>query len=102
MSTLDELEQRVGEKFAVEAAKRVDPQWMLDIGQWTIGGHPDALVPNPGDIPQFPREQWVTYPNKRTMCLLILDRLLDFDNLDDEQWMQAAALMTFGGRERIA
>lgn len=99
MSALDDMEQRVTEKFAAAAFARIDPQWKLDVGEWTF---PDfEFEPLPPGTPQFPREQWVTYPNRRMVTLTLIDRALDLE-LTDEQWTQLTFLMGFGGRERIA
>jgi hypothetical protein len=112
--SLEELELRVGEKWATAAATR-EPQWEtveVDLSAWlgeipipdnawemsTVGQPLPPLLP---DTPQFPREQWASYPAKRTVALLIADRLLDFDELTDEQWMTLCFLMQHGGKTRL-
>jgi hypothetical protein len=114
---LDVLEQRVGEKWAAAAAARM-PKWEsaeFDVSEWvdvakiplpvnafemsTVG---QPLPPPLPDTPQFPREQWVSYPAKRTAALMVADRLLDFDELTDEQWIQLCLLMQYGGKTRVA
>ena len=94
MSELDDLERRVGEKF-MAAAVELTPEWPhnVEMGTWQPMAAP-AL--------QLPREQWVIYPSRRMVALLIIDRMLDFDSLTDEQWGQVAFLYQYGGRERVA
>jgi hypothetical protein len=97
---LPAIEDRVARKWAAAAAKRMDgfdPQWKLDVGSWVL---PDAELP--ADVPQFPREQWVSYPMKRTLALLLCERVLDSGELSDEQWMWLCAVMQYGGKTRVA
>ena len=96
---LTQLEERVTRKWAQAAASRM-PESSFDASAWhdldtEWGG--TAL-----NAPQFPREQWVSYPAKRTVSLMTCDRMLDFEELTDEQWMTLSFLMLYGGRERIA
>lgn len=64
----------------------------------TITGHPRTPT-----TPQFPHEQWITYPNRRYAALLLADRLLDmWDQLDSEQRTNVALLLGIGGRDRIS
>jgi hypothetical protein len=99
---LDELEKRVTEKWVAKASERVSEWAGLDVpfdaSLWLQTAPGSPLTP---PTFQFPREQWISYPAKRTYTLLILDRLLDFD-LTDEQWAQACFLMHYGGKERVA
>lgn len=100
MDVLDELEQRVGEKWATAAAARLTPlPGPFDFTDWTDWAtiEPDALT----TVPQFPREQWASYPARRTVTLMICDRMLDFDELTDEQWAQVCLLMQYGGKTRL-
>jgi hypothetical protein len=96
---LDVLERRVGEKWVAAAARM--PRWELpefDMSAWD-----EAMkTPLPPDVPQFPREQWASYPNRRRVALMIADRLLDFDELSDEQWVTLCMVMQYGGKTRIA
>jgi hypothetical protein len=97
---LQQLERRVGAKWVAAAAART-PEWAVpeaafDMSAWT------DMAPLPPGTPQFPREQWVSYPNRRAVALLLADRLLDFDELTDEQWTQVCMVMQYGGRERVA
>lgn len=102
MSDLDALERRVTEKWATAAASRI-PADVFDPSGWLDGVDMSAWRRNlPPSAPQFPREQWVSYPNKRTVALLIADRLLDFDELSDEQWATLNVVMLYGGKTRIA
>lgn len=101
---LDELERRVGEKWVAAAAARM-PQW--DVPEFDVDweawfGTLDTAGALPDDWPQFPREQWARYPAKRTVVLLIADRMLDFDELTDDQWIELCWLMQYGGKTRIA
>lgn len=95
---LEELETRVTARYIEKCnigwqLPDVEP---LDTSDWYMG-------PLPDDVPQFPREQWITYPNRRHYALLIADRMLDFwDDLDEPQRTQLAFLLGCGGRERIA
>jgi hypothetical protein len=102
---LEELERRVAEKWAAAAAARIgvySPGFSFDVAGWFDSLADSGEVSMPDDWPQFPREQWVSYPNKRTAALLLADRLLDFDELDDEQWSTLCLLMHYGGKTRIA
>ena len=96
---LDELEARVTVKWAAAAADRM--QGFTDIFDptaWTTVVDMGAAEP----VMQFPREQWVSYPAKRTAALILADRMLDFDELTDEQWVQVSFIVQYAGRERIA
>lgn len=104
---LEALEHRVVAKFlAAERDRYPDSTMAFDPTQW------DTLVdpakwgqPRPGrsQYPslQFPREKWVTYPTRRMMALLIVDRALDID-LAEEDWHRVSWLLAFGGRQQIA
>ena len=94
MSELEALERRVGEKFVAVAAARTPnlPLFDMEIDWWS--GSP------PSDVPQFPRERWVSYPNRRTVTLTLIDRVLDLD-LDDPQWVQVCWLWQYGGKVRL-
>lgn len=101
---LKELERRVGEKWVAAAAARIpadafDPSgWLdsIDMSEWGASSLP------PGTL-QFPREQWASYPNKRTVALLLAERLLDdADSLTDEQWLLLCLVMQYGGKTRIS
>lgn len=103
MDALDELERRVGEKWARAVADRMNPQWqILDTSSWMLPLPPDGDATKDPLLPQFPREQWASYPNKRMVALLACDRMLDFDDLSDEQWMTLCLLMQYGGKTRIS
>jgi hypothetical protein len=103
MTTLDELEQRVGERFARAAAARTQiptASASFDVASWFDGLADTGEVALPEDWPQFPREQWVSYPNKRTAVLLLADNLMNHD-LTDEQWSTLCLLMYYGGKTRL-
>lgn len=94
---LGQLERRVGEKWAAAAAARfpadVDP---FDPSDW-LGDEPHAEP-----VMQFPREQWVSYPNKRTAALIVADNMLNnADDLTDMQWTLLCRIMLYGGKTRI-
>ena len=95
---LAELEAKVGKRWADHAATR-EPDWPLpdlkpiDIRRWG--------APITADV-QFPREQWVAYPAKRTIALTLANRLMDFDNLSDDQWMMVCHLVFYGGKVRVS
>lgn len=97
---LRELERRVGEKWAAAATARIPerelPVFDIHMSAW------QNLPPLPPGTPQFPREQWASYPARRTAALLAADRMLDFDELTDEQWMDVCLVMQYGGKTRIA
>lgn len=95
---LNELEHRVGEKWATVATARLTPlPGPFDFTDWTDW----ATEAAPTDVPQFPREQWASYPTKRATTLLLCDRLLDMD-LTDEQWLNVCFLMQYGGKTRLS
>jgi hypothetical protein len=102
--SLEQLERRVGEKWASAAATRFpadafDPSgWLdgIDASEWGL----DEL--SPGTM-QFPREQWASYPNARTVALLTAEAALGrADELTDEQWVTVCMVMQYGGKTRIA
>jgi hypothetical protein len=96
---LEELELRVGGKWVAAAAART-PEWSVPDFEFDMSAWTDVAPLPPGTM-QFPREQWVSYPRRRTMSLLVVDRMLDLD-MNDEQWGQVCFLMQYGGKERIA
>lgn len=96
MTTIDlaALEERVMRKhLATIAGTEFDPT------TWPTTPPPATDTPAP-DVPQFPREQWVTYPNKRAVILTWCEVWLDhgFDATDPTYLF----LLSVGGRERIA
>lgn len=90
---LAELERRVTEKYV--AATQARQVTAIDFSPWNLG------VVAVSDLPQFPREQWVTYPTRRVAALLVVDVALDSE-LSVNDWQTISWLMFFGGRERIA
>ncbi|CAN5143809.1 hypothetical protein BH11ACT6_BH11ACT6_34570 [soil metagenome] len=113
---LDQLEQRVTERYMAAAAERdrlPDSPFStleFDSSEWwfssrhLLGVAPDGPlleIANAGPPTlQFPRQQWITYPNRRAVSLVIVDRALDqADTLTDDQWYQLTFLMFYGGRE---
>ena len=92
--TIDELaalEQRVTEKL--HAA----------LPEWPVADDPMSKleflepVAIPSDWPQFPRARWVTYPGRRAVSLTLAGALIERGLL-----AEAATLLEYGGRERIA
>lgn len=101
MDQLETLEQRVGQKWAAAVAARIPhldmPDDPFDFSDWLTGD------PVPEPVLEFPREQWATYPAKRTVTLLLCDKLLDkADDLTDEQWMMVGLAMQYGGKTRLS
>lgn len=115
---LEELEKRVPARFYEKMAELWPlPNLTVDSVDWA-----EALKSGPGKLLnlgteqeftiegtvahaelQFPREQWVVYPHRRTITLLICDRMIDlWDDLTIEQKSQVGFLLTYGGRERVA
>ena len=90
------LELRVADKFLAYASNRQSewdlPDFDIDWDSW------ENLPELPPDTPQFPRQQWFTYPNRRAISLILVDRMMDFDELTDEQWADVTFLMMYGGR----
>src|SRR5437899_1673714 len=104
MMGLEELERRVCEKWATAAAARL-PLDVFDPSGWLDGIDTTAwnAEPLPPGTMQFPREQWASYPAKRTAALIYAERLLDFaDELTDEQWITLNLVMLYGGKTRLA
>lgn len=106
---LAELEEQVGLKWARCAAARVEGQWALndvpfDPSNWLdLTGGDDDLPELMQEIPQFPREQWASYPNARTAVLVACDKLLDRgDKLSDADWFTVCLAMTYGGKTRLS
>lgn len=101
---LDALEHRVRERFVAKSAERVS-DWNgiydgFDASSWLQTSPLSPLLPSV-PVVQFPREQWVSYPARRTLVLLTVDRLLDLDELSDEQWVKVCLLMEYGGKTRL-
>jgi hypothetical protein len=69
---------------------------------WSTDWAEAVNKPLPPGTMQFPREQWLSYPNRRAHALVLANRLLDFEDLTDEQWHTLGMLMLYGGKERIA
>ncbi|MFN3005123.1 hypothetical protein [Mycolicibacterium wolinskyi] len=99
MNDLQEIERRVTEKWCAAATARFPySRDGFDVAQWFRD-----LPPLPPGTPQFPREQWVSYPAARTATLLVCERLLDSaDKLTDEQWATLCLAMQYGGKTRVA
>lgn len=98
---LRELEARVCGKFMAAANVRAAgwsvPDDPFDWSDWF------GSTEQSGDVPQFPREQWASYPAKRTAVLMACDRLLDdADKLSDDQWLTLCLAMQYGGKTRLA
>lgn len=102
---LDELEKRVGEKFT--QAWKDCPQRMI-LGEafnpdhWSdnLSDEWAGVTTEPEPVPQLPREQWVTYPNRRAIALTICETWIDKGwDLSDPTFMFC---YLYGGRERIA
>lgn len=99
--SLDELESRVTAKWAAAAADRIQGfSDIFDPSAWNTVVDMGADAPSP--TMQFPREQWVSYPAKRTVALILADRMLDLDSITDEQWMQVSFIVQYAGKERVA
>ena len=98
---LIELEERVTRRW-LEAVEARTPQWPIPDPEWSTDWREAMNKPLPLGTMQFPREQWVSYPNRRATALLLADRLLDFEDLTDEQWHTLGMLMLYGGKVRIA
>lgn len=110
---LDELERRVAERFMEKRCSESDisDAPAFDWTEWLSPMTPPAGrtiemstagQPLPPPL-QFPRPQWITYPNRRVVILITCDRALDlWDDLTLEQRAQIAFLLEHGGRERIA
>lgn len=114
---LAELENQVSDRFLEKVTERL-PLTPFDPTAWLTGiefgpvidgpacgpiieGHPSSSV-DPRHQLQFPREQWVVYPNRRAIALSIVARALELETITDDQWAQIAFLMAYGGKERIA
>ncbi len=115
---LDELEKRVPARFYEKMAELWPlPNLTVDSADWAealrsgpgqlfaLGPEQEFTIEGPVAPPewQFPREQWLVYPHRRTITLLICDRMIDlWDELTVEQKHQVGFLLTYGGRERVA
>ena len=100
---LEDLERRVLARWAAAAAERTPDSF--DVSKWSGVYDHASWLPDDAGLPppmQFPREQWVSYPAKRRVSLMLCDRMLDFDVLTDEQWMLLCMTVQYGGKERIA
>lgn len=103
-SAHEDLEQRVTARYLDLVRPTIVDATEFDWSEAFFKSGTTGLwaIPEP-DLPQFPREQWVTYPNRRAVTLVLVDRMLDlWDELTDMQKTHVAMLLTCGGRERIA
>jgi len=116
MSTTDalaQLENQVTEKFIEKITERL-PLTPFDPTGWLTGIEFGPIIDGPVLGPviedplsstrpsgQFPREQWVVYPNRRAIALSIVGRALELEAITDDQWAQIAFLMAYGGKERL-
>lgn len=92
---LQDLERRVTEKL-IAANRAAHPEWAaVTVTLSEVGTLPPPELP--ADWPQFPREQWITYPHRRTCGLILADRAIDLGLLAEAEW-----LVQYAGRERIA
>jgi hypothetical protein len=110
---LEDLERRVRARYA-ELVSDTVPDHVFNPEEWLLGENhysvklfgesfDVAKVPAAQQVPQFPREQWITYPHRRAAILTIVDRSLDlWGSLTQEQRWQINFLLAYGGRERIA
>jgi hypothetical protein len=103
VSALADLEQRVVEKWVKAAADR-GPIWpaaeAMDCGSWLTD---TDTAPLPAYVPQFPREQWLVYPARRTLALIMCEQTLDSgQELSDSEWSLLCLTMWYGGKTRIA
>lgn len=95
---LADLEQQVSAKFEALAAER--NKWPEEIyeepGSWCAATDPGVWLQVMGveapaggagtvEIPQFPRQRWITHAGRRAVVLTMLNVLLELD-LTDEQW----------------
>jgi len=98
-NALADLEQRVREKLIV-ANQAAHPEWAelaASFAEWVPKSiELDLVPPLPDDWPQFPREKWITYPNRRTYGLLLADKAIDLGHLAEAGW-----LLQYAGKERI-
>lgn len=108
-----ELENQVNDRFLEKITERL-PLTPFDPTAWLTGIEFGPVIDGPvlgpiiegnpytsADPRQFPREQWVVYPNRRAIALSIVARALELETITDDQWAQIAFLMAFGGKERI-
>ena len=106
MSTdqLSSLERRVTTRYldALNARLPADP---FDTSAWlTTSARRDHLGTYE-HTPEFPRERWAVQPVRRTLALLLCDRLLDLADthqLTDEGWTQLGFLWLHGGKVRLS
>lgn len=94
------IEERVMRKHLAAVADKV-PVVDFDPTSWLAGlDQTSAPAPLADVVPQFPRERWITYPNRRAVILTLCEVWLDkaFDPTDPIYLF----LLTYGGRERIA
>ncbi|WP_330253112.1 hypothetical protein OG874_00405 [Nocardia sp. NBC_00565] len=96
---LTELEQRVTAKlYAALPQWELPPDPLQDPAEfWRRAVEEADVPPLPDDWPQFPREQWITYPARRAYALLLADNAIDHGYLSE-----AGFLVQYGGKERIS
>jgi hypothetical protein len=88
---LDELEQRVTKKLTAALPKWPVPDDPLPPMDFSL------VPPLADDVPQFPRERWLTYPARRARALVMADKAIDLGMLSE-----AGLLVQYGGKERIS
>ncbi|WP_100466058.1 hypothetical protein [Mycobacteroides abscessus] len=105
------LESEVATEYAQLAAERM-PENPFNLDDWFEGTdwskfersteRRDAIGP------EFPREQWVVYPGRRTVTLTLVRHVIRLIRekpdhpRNEELFQQVAFLFTYGGREWIA
>lgn len=97
---LDDLERRVVQRYLEKV--NVDwslPEFSFDFAAWTDELSSEPVGPA---LLHFPREQWIVYPGRRYVSLLVAERMLNaWDELTLERRHYLAVLLTVGGRERL-
>ncbi|RIT32724.1 hypothetical protein D2E76_23215 [Mycobacteroides abscessus] len=108
---LDTLESEVAAEYVELLAKRLPPNlsslegWM-QTADWSNFERSTERRDAIGS--EFPREQWVVHPGRRTVALTLVRHVIRLirDKPDhprnEELFQQMAFLFTYGGRERIA
>lgn len=96
--TLQDLERRVTEKL-IAANQAAHPEWanLPDPMEVWAKAPLEEMPPLPEGWPQYPREQWVTYPARRAHALILADNAIDHGYLAEAGW-----LVQYAGKERIA
>lgn len=109
MSALDQLEIEVADEYFALVAERASADVLNSLVlSRRVDWSGQVLSQRVGDDMQFPREQWVVLPARRTVTLLLVRRAIQVirEKPDDPTvsalYEQVGFLFMYGGKIRVA